>query len=329
MSFLRFADPIWFLLLLPLLAVLLVRRQDKNRPAVIFSSLRNLKKLPITKSQRLRRLLPAMFALGCLGLILALARPQSGREETSVRTDGVAIQLVVDRSGSMGKDDLDQDRFDRQVVTRLDVVKDVLVDFVEPGGDLPGRPGDLLGLVTFAGYVQAHAPLTLDHAALSRALKTVQIPPMTHRNDDVQSTAIGDGLVLALNRLREVEAKSKVIVLLSDGENTAGTSKPADGARLAKSDGVKVYTVGIGAGREMDEEALQEIATLTGGRYFRARSADGIRGVYAAIDDLERSEITSLSATRWTDHFQWPLGAGILLLFLYSLLMDTRFRSLP
>jgi Ca-activated chloride channel family protein len=238
MSAVRFADPLWLLLLLPLFGAVLVRMRDRGRAAIIFSSLEGLKNLPVTKAQHVRRLMPIVFGLAGLCSVVAMARPQSGREEVSVRSDGVAIQLLVDRSGSMAKEDLDPDHFDRHQVTRLDVVKEVLMDFVEPGGDLPGRPNDLLGLVTFAGYVQAHCPLTLDHSALAAVLTTVEIPPMTHRGDDVQSTALGDGLVVSLKRLSVFDAKSKVIVLLSDGDNTSGVAKPEDAAMIAAADGV-------------------------------------------------------------------------------------------
>lgn len=327
MDVMRLADPWWLLLAIPAAGAIWLRTREV--PSVLFSSLDGLRDLPATVALRVKRAMPLMFLAGLLFLLVAMARPQSGREDRTASTDGIAIQLVVDRSGSMSAEDLDPDRFDRRRVTRLDVVRDVLLDFIRPGGELPGRPDDLLGLVSFAGYAQVHCPLTLDHEALAGVLKTVEIPPLLFRGDDVQQTAIGDGLVLALNRLREIDAKSKVAVLLSDGENNAGMATPEEAARMAAADGVKVYTVGIGTGREMDEAALRRLAEATGGRYFRARSAEHLRGVYAAIDEMERSRITAVVSTRWRDRFPLFLATGLGILLLHRLLQDTRFRSLP
>lgn len=327
----RFADP-WWLALVPLVLIVLWRRRGK-RATVLYSSVAELAQLPRTFAQRIRRQLHFMELAGLLLIAVAIARPQSGREDSVVSTFGVAIELVIDKSDSMAANDLDPDVWDRRELTRLDVVRQVVADFVDPGGDLPGRPNDLLGLVSFAGFVQSHCPLTLDHAAFLQLLKDVQMPTVDRRdpaNREQLMTAIGDALVVAVDRLREAPAQSKVVVLLSDGESNIGEASPHAGAEAAKAAGVRVYTVGVGTpGKGLDEDTLREVAEFTGGRYFNARDAASLEQVYGAIDSLERSEITSTQFTRWREQFLPFLLSGLGLLVVHRILMDTRFRSLP
>ncbi|MEM7200052.1 MAG: VWA domain-containing protein [Planctomycetota bacterium] len=329
----RFADP-WFLALVPVIAWWLwLRARPSRRPAVLYSGVGPLKALPRSMAQRLKPLLPLLEGGGLVLLAVALARPQAGREDSVVSTYGVAVQLVIDRSNSMAELDIDPDPHDRQKVTRLDVVKSVVADFVDPDGDLPGRSNDLVGLVSFAGYVQANCPLTLDHAAFLQLLDDVTIPAVDQRDPtsrEMLMTAVGDALVIAVDRLREAPATSKVAVLLSDGKSNIGASRPRDGAEAARDAGVRVYTVGVGTpGQGLDEAALEEVAELTGARYFNARDAAGLRSVYEEIDKLERSEITSVQFTRWRERFLPFLLSGLAMLVLHRVLLDTRFRSLP
>lgn len=327
----RLADP-WWLCFAPLVFVVLSLRR-RRRATLLFSSVAELQRLPRTLAQRLKRALPWLEAMGLLALVVAMARPQSGREDSVVSSYGVAIELVIDKSQSMAEQDLDPDPWDRVALTRLDVVKAVVADFVDRGGDLPGRPADLLGLVSFAGWVQSHCPVTLDHEALLRLLKDVQMPNVDPRDPAAQEllrTAIGDGLVVAVDRLRDAPAKSKVVVLLSDGESNIGEASPRAAAELAKAAGVRVYTVGVGTPRlGLDEDTLRDVAELTGGRYFNARDAATLAGVYREIDALERSQIESRLFTRWSEHFLPFLLAGLAMLVLHRFLSDTRFRSLP
>lgn len=329
----RLADP-WWLTLVPLAAwVLWLRARPRRRQAVLYSSVADLKLLPRTLAQRVRSLLPLLEIAGLALLAVAMARPQSGREDSVVSTYGVAIQLVIDKSQSMAELDLDPDPWDRRQLTRLDIVKQVVADFVDPAGDLPGRESDLLGLTSFAGYVQSHCPLTLDHAAFLQLLENVEMPRVDPRDPASREqlmTAIGDALVTAVDRLDEAPAKSKIVVLLSDGESNIGEASPRAAAEAARESGIRVYTVGVGTPRQgLDEATLREVAEITGGRYFNARNAAALAGVYEEIDKLERSEITSVQYTRWRERFLPFLLAGLTCLVLHRVLLDTRFRSLP
>ncbi len=324
----RFEHP-WFLALLPLILGLFIWRGRRARPAVVFSSLDGVRDLPRTMAQRLKRVLPVMEMLGLLMLAVAMARPQSGREDISMSSHGIAVQLLIDRSDSMRAEDLDEDRWDRDRITRLDVVKDVVSDFIDEEGELPGRPRDLVGLVSFAGYVKTHCPLTLDHGLLLELLQAMNTPSAP-RGDELLMTAMGDALVIGVAHLDEVTAESKVLILLSDGRSNIGVTTPSVGADAAAEKGVKVYTVGIGTLRGgLDEPTLKLVAEKTGGRYFNARTASDLEEVYRTIDRLERSDIESFSATRWKDLFPAWLWIGVGLLVVHRALADTRFRGLP
>ena len=297
----------------------------------MFSSLDGLRGLPRTLHQRVRGFLPWLEVAGLLCLVVAMSRPQSGRADGTVTTRGIAIQLVIDRSDSMNAEDLDPDPNDHRRVTRLDVVKAVVEDFVDESGDLPGRPNDVVGLVSFAGYPKVHCPLTLDHQMLTGVLHDVEVPRITRREDkDLLMTAMGDALVMSVKHLDGIEAETKIVVLLSDGASNVGAATPAAGANDAADQGVKVYTVGIGTvGKGLDEDALKAVAARTGGQYFNARSAADLQSIYKQIDQLSRSDFEVFSDTDWDDRFPWYLVAGLLLLVVHRVLSDTRYRSLP
>jgi len=324
----RFADPL-VLVLLPLVVGLVWHRhRSRRRPAVLYSDVAPLRALPRTTASRVKALLPVLQVLGLCALVLAMARPQAGREERVVQSEGVAIQLVIDRSGSMLAEDLDPDPNDLRRLTRLDVVRDVVRDFVDDGGELPGRPADALGLVSFGSYVQVHCPLTRDHEAYLKLVEGVAVP--RRRDRELMHTAVGDALVTAVDRLSDVSADSKVVILLSDGESNTGEASPGVAAELARSEGVRVYPVGIGTVRQgLDEATLEEVAAVTGGRYFNARDAGGLRRIYADIDRLERTELPSVTYSHWDELFAPVLAAGIMLLLFHRVLEDTRFRTLP
>jgi Ca-activated chloride channel family protein len=205
-------------------------------------------------------------------------------------------------------------------------------DFIDTEGEIPGRPSDLVGLVSFATYVQSHCPLTLDHAALLDLLAGVEMPgnPRDPRDQELLKTAIGDALIVGVERLRDLDVESRVLVLLSDGESNVGEAKPVDGAEAAKEQGIKVYTIGVGTPSQgLDEDTLEEVAEVTGGKYFNARSATSLKRIYEEIDRLERSEIEAFQYTRWRERYPWFVLGGVVLLLLHRVLMDTRFRSLP
>lgn len=355
MSGFRFDSPFWLLLLLPLAAGFWWSERVRKRRAVLYSSALLVRDLPVTPAQRIYRRLPWLWLAGAVGVVLALARPQQGHEEFRVRAEGIAIQMCIDRSGSMQA--LDFELEDRRV-NRLVVVKKVFKDFVAGAEGLPGRPDDRIGLIAFGGFAEALCPATLDHTALLHILETVQIPaPIRDARgrivnerllEEEMATAIGDALTLGLERLRNDPAKSRILILLSDGENTAGVVPPEQAAEAARVLGVKVYTIGVGttgrvpfpatdeSGRtvmttqmvRLDEATLQKIAETTGGKYFRASDTESLVKVYAEIDALEKTATEGRLFTEYRELYPWALWPATALLLIECLLTATRFRTL-
>jgi Ca-activated chloride channel family protein len=230
--------------------------------------------------------------------------------------------------------------------TRLEALQDVFERFVLGGGGLPGRPDDAIGVVGFARYADTVCPLTLDKTNVAAVARSLEI--VTDRDED--GTAIGDALGLAVERLRKSPARSKIAVLLTDGVNNAGVESPVAAAELARTQGVKVYTIGAGTngfapirvpdpftGRtrlrqvavEVDEATLQDVAERTGGRFFRATDAQGLEDVYAEIDRLERTKITEERSRQYREHFDVPLALGLSLASAAWLARGALFPRLP
>jgi len=352
----RLAEPLWLLLLLPAAAVLVAAQRGTRRYSIVFSSLEGLRNLPRSLAQRLKRGLPAVRFLGLSLLVVSLARPQEGRAEFRVRTEGISMVMAIDRSGSMEALDF---QIEGKRQNRLEVVKNVFRDFVAGKGDLPGRPDDRIGLVVFGGFAEGVCPLTLDHGALLSILETVKIPKPIHDRqgnllnrdfyEEELATAIGDGLALAVERLQDIDARSKVVVLLSDGVSNAGIVSPLDAAQAAHALGIKVYAIGVGSNQpvpfptkdlfgrdqlvvrqvEFDETTLKTIAETTGGKYFNATDTDSLRGVCEEIDRLEKTETDSLLYTEYRELYDLSLVPGLLLLLLDFVLRCTRFSTLP
>jgi Ca-activated chloride channel family protein len=264
-------------------------------------------------------------------LTVALARPQSGREGREILSQGIDIVLVIDASSSMEATDLAE-------ISRLEVSKQVVADFAG------GRVNDRLGLVVFAGEAYTQCPLTLDYGVFLDFLKDVRIA-----EEDWDGTAIGTAIATAVNRLRDSDARSKVIVLLTDGLNNRGEVDPVTAARAAEAVGVRIYTIGAGSEGEIlrrvdgglfgprnvrvrveiDEETLRKVADLTGGRYFRATSEEKLESIYAEIGEMEKTEIKTRDYVNYTELFGLLLWSGILLLGVESLLTNTRLRRIP
>jgi Ca-activated chloride channel family protein len=352
----RFAAPYAFLLLMVLPAVAWAQLRARRTGAVRFPSLDRVATLRPTLRWRLRRLPLALRLAAAVLMIVALARPQVVTSETRISTEGIAVEMVVDRSGSMGAE-MD---FDGERMTRLDAVKRVFKEFVLGNDDtLPGRPNDLIGMVAFARYADTVCPLVRAHDALARFAETTRL--VQHRAED--GTAIGDALALAAARLRKAEEeirrredgpeddrfviKSKVIILLTDGRHNAGKTTPRQAAAIARDWGIKIYAIGMGggeafttirtplgamkvpAGGDLDEETLRAVADTAGGRYFAAADADGLRRVYAEIDRLEKSDIEALEFAQYDEAFPpYALAAGALLLA-EVLLACTWLRRVP
>lgn len=306
-----FADPFWLLLLLPL--AWLFRRRRENISIRMPQAENPQPDLSIRT--RLRGKLPYLRWIALSLLILAMARPQRKWEEEKIKADALDIVLSMDISPSMLSRDFDPDR--------LTVAKRVAADFVEK------RPHDRLGLVAFSAEAFTQCPLTTDR----RVVKTFINELAVGRLDD--GTAIGMGLATAVNRLKDSPSKSKIVVLLTDGENNAGYIAPLSAAEIAKTLGVRVYTVGIGtegvvmspaqrnqdgsysfAPRFMkfDTQLLEEIAAATGGKFYRAFSERDLEAIYAEIDRLEKTKIEVSTVKRSTDYFHWLIGAAVLLL---------------
>lgn len=336
----EFRQPVLLLCSLLAVPVYLWARSDGGR--VRFSSLRLLPQAAATWRIRLSVLPPIFLALAALALAIALAGPRAADRQTRVKKQGIALMMVIDVSGSMQALDLSEPERER---TRLDAVKEVTADFVRGGRGLPGRPDDLIGIVSFAGFADTRCPLTLDHENLLIAASQLQLA--TKPEED--GTAIGDGLGLALERLRESSAKSKVAILLTDGVNNRGDTSPQQAAELAATIGAKVFTVGAGTngmapvrvndpfGRsflqrmpvEIDEKMLKSIAERTGGRYYRVTDAQALERVYREIDALSRSEFIEQRYRQYHEYYPHALGLGLGLLALSLLLSGTLLRRLP
>ena len=279
---------------------------------------------------RLRNLLPILRALAFLALVIALARPQETLKEEEIKADGIDIVLVMDLSSSMLAQDFKPDR--------LEVSKTVAAEFVDK------RKYDRIGMAVFAGEAITQCPLTTDHEVVKQFLDMLECGLLE------DGTAIGNGLTTAINRLKDSEAKSKVVILLTDGDNNAGYVKPMTAAEIAREFDVKVYTIGVGsrgkalapvsrrsdgkyifglASVQIDEALLTEIAKMTGGRYYRADSAEKLERIYAEIDQLEKTEIEVTSIRRYKEEYYRFAFAGILFLFFEILLRYTVFRTIP
>jgi Ca-activated chloride channel family protein len=352
----RFQDPWWLLLLVPIIAAGVAVLWKRPTAAVLFSNVAMLRQLPVTWAQRVKRFLPWLFLLGLVALAVALARPQHGKEEFRVRAEGIAIEMIVDRSRSMLAMDF---HLENERANRLAVIKKVFRDFVLGDGQLAGRPDDAIGLVAFGGFAEPKCPLTFDHAALLNLLDDVKIPePIKNRRGEIinerllqeeGATAIGDAIAAAVERLKSVEAKSKIAILLTDGESNMGALEPLEAAKIAKTYGVKIYTIGIGTngpvpfpttdmfGRSvtinqvfpLDEKTLKTIAETTGGKYFNATNTESLKNVYAEIDKLEKTVSEGRRYTQYRELYGFALLPGLCLILLEIALVSTRFRTLP
>lgn len=322
-----FADPLYLLLLLPLIPWLIWQRR-RRKPRLPFPSLGSL--LPLSRS-RFAWVSRAGIAARCLALValvLALARPQGEEARKPKSSEGLDIVLIIDTSRSMEARDF---ILNGKRPSRLTVVKQVIANFVE------ARPNDRIGMVVFGTEAFTQAPLTLDHDVLQRFLERVQIGMAG------DATAIGDGLVTAVKRLKDIDAKSKVAILLTDGGNTAGRADPMAATAAAKAMGVKVYTVGVGGAEtavdsggarppqkaDFDSDLLKKVADATGGKFFSAGDTESLVKVYETIDQLEKTKIQVESFEQHDDRYVvyvWVAAFALMGEMAFAL---TRFRSIP
>jgi Ca-activated chloride channel family protein len=321
----NFAHP-WVLLLLLLLPLwpLWRRRQKQRLPAIPFSRAAALVAGPRT-GRPVVRLAPWLRALAVAGLLVALAQPRTGARAQNIDTEGIDIALVVDISSSMLSEDF-------QPQNRIEVAKDKVKRFVLE------RTNDRVGLIAFSGEALTQVPLTTDYPVVLAAIDNLQPGQLE------DGTAIGTAIVTAANRLRNAPGRSRVMVLLTDGENNRGSTDPRTAAQAAAAFGIRIYAIGVGTegmapvpvGRglfglryenrpvKIDEALLTEIATASGGRYFRARDAQALQNIYDQIDRLERSSVSAKSYVRYTERYRWPLAFAIGALMVELLLLAWR-----
>ena len=319
---------LWLLVLLPVAIWWYVVKQPKRLGSIRISSIAQVRTARSWKSMLLH--LPFVFRIvAMVCLIVALARPQTRNDEELVSGEGVDIVMCIDVSGSMLAQDF--------TPNRMEAAKEVAAGFIA------GRPTDRIGLVIFSGESFTLCPLTTDQAVLQAQIGNIQSGLLE------DGTAIGSGLATSVDRLRASKSKSKVVILLTDGENNGGQIPPVTAKELAKATGVRVYTIGVGtegyaqvpmqtAGgsvvmqREkvnLDEKLLTQIATETGGKYFRAKDNESLKNIYTEIDKLEKSKIEVTALKRYSEKF-FPLAlAAALFLLLEIILRYTVFRKFP
>ncbi len=329
--FYRFADPQYLLLLvaLPVLAWWYWRQRAKKGATIQYSHLGLIRAASRGKAGRYRDTLFGLRTAALAVTVVAFARPQSGVTGEEILTQGIDIILVLDISTSMLAEDLEPNR--------LEAAKQVAADFVA------GRRNDRIGLVAFAGDAYTQVPLTLDYAVVSSLIAELRIGLIE------DGTAIGMGLATGIKRLRDSDAESKVVVLLTDGQNNAGEIDPVTAAQMAQALGIRVYTIGAGTrgeapypvadpvfGRrrvnvrvDIDEASLREAADLTGGEYFRATDRESLERIYEEIDTLEKTEIEVERFTRYGELFHYPLLVGLLFVIAEVTLSHTVFRKVP
>lgn len=330
MSGLHFAYPqlIYLILLIPLMAGWYIFRQLKATPTIQMSGIQPFKGSPASWKNYLRHL-PFVLRQAVIALlIIVVARPQSSNSWENVTTEGIDIIISLDISGSMLAEDFKPNR--------LEASKAVATEFIA------GRPDDRMGLVVFSGESFTQCPLTTDHAVLMNLFQGIQSGIIE------DGTAIGLGLATSVSRLKDSDARSKVIILLTDGMNNRGEIAPVTAAEIAKTFGIRVYTVGVGSlgtapypfqtpfgmqyqnvKVEIDEGVLREIAGMTGGKYFRATNNQKLKEIYQEIDKLEKSRIDVKEINTKTEEYQRFLFPALLLLLLEIGLRLILFRRNP
>jgi Ca-activated chloride channel family protein len=331
-----FANP-WLLLLLLAIPVLAFLRGDLGgAPTVLFSSTGPLRSLGRRVQSRAGNFLTTLLSLALALLIIAMARPQHGKSFSQVEASGIDVMLVLDVSGSMIAEDYE---VGGKRASRIAVVKKSAEKFIED------RPNDRIGIIAFGSVPYLVSPLTLDHDWLQKNMDRVQIGLVE------DATAIGSGIASASNRLLgDKTAKSRVIVLLTDGENNSGKVSPLTAAEAAHALGIKIYTIGAGTdgnapvpvGKNMfgqtqyqlmrfpiDIEALKQIAKIGNGQFFRATDTATLESVYKQIDQLEKTTVQLKQYQQYNDLYPWFLGAGVAVLLIQTALGQTLWRRLP
>jgi Ca-activated chloride channel homolog len=326
----KFANPafLWLLLFLPAIGYYLWRRRKKMNVVLQFSSLQVFDRIPITIRERMKYV-PIGLRITAIALfIIALARPQSISDKQNISTEGIDIVLELDLSGSMLAEDFNPNR--------IDAAKQVASEFID------GRTNDRIGLVVFSAESFTQCPLTTDYPVLKSLLRDVKNGMIA------DGTAIGLAIANGVNRLKDSKAKSKVMILLTDGVNNRGEIDPITAARIATTYGIRIYTVGVGARGEapypvqtmfgirrqmipvdLDEKVLTQVADMTGGKYYRATDNRKLKAIYKEIDQLERTKIEVMAYKRYSELYGRWLIAGIIAFILEIVLTSTFLRKNP
>lgn len=325
-----FAYPwvLYFIMIVPILITWYIWQGRKKQAAITYSSLKMFEKIPATFRERLRHLPFVLRMLALIFLIIALARPQNFSAGQSINTEGIDIAMVLDISGSMLAEDFKPNR--------LEAAKNVIDNFVS------ARTTDRIGLVIFSREAFTQCPLTIDYSVLRNLLGDIR----TGMIED--GTAIGNGIANGINRLKDSDAESRVIILLTDGVNNAGEVDPISAAEIASTFGIRIYTIGVGTRGEapypvqtpfgtryqmvpveIDEVILKKIADITGGEYFRATNNRALEEIYNKIDKMEKTKIEITSYRNAKELFAGWLSIGFILLLLELLASKTILRKLP
>ena len=327
----RFAEPLFFLLLL---LVPFVPLGGGGGARIRYSHIASFRGLLDSQKWHPRMALPVLRMLALVAVICALARPQAGKVFSQVRSEGLDIVMALDMSGSMKAMDFTRGK---ERVSRVAILKEVVGSFIEK------RPNDRIGLVVFGEEAYVQCPLTLDHGIVLDFVKQVDVGAA-----GADATAIGDAIAVSVARLKDLKAKEKILILSTDGENNAGRISPLVAADIAKSLGIKIYTIGIGSkgaapilvntvmgptyqymNFSIDEELLTQIAQKTGGRYYRATDTKRLEEIYNDIDKLEKTEIKVKQYTEYDELFSYALLLGIVLLLTEIALGNTLLRKIP
>lgn len=325
-----FASPYYLILLVLIVPIIIwyIFKQKKSAPTIQISTLQSFGKKTISFKNILKHVLFAFRILCFTFLVIALARPQSTNSWQNTTTEGIDIMISMDISGSMLAEDFKPNR--------LEAGKNIAAEFIN------SRPNDRMGLVVFSGKSFTQCPLTTDHAVLINLFKSIKFGMI----DD--GTAMGEGIATAINRIKDSKAKSKTIILLTDGVNNAGSIAPITAAEIAKTYGIRIYTIGVGSmgqapypfqtqfgtqmqmiNVEIDEPVLKQIAQMTDGNYFRATNNEKLRAIYKEIDKLEKTKIAVKEYRKHKEEFFPFVLIAVLFLFFELLLKFTLLKKIP
>lgn len=330
MNGITFSNPnaFWILLVVPIYVAWYIWNRKKQNATLQFSTLKPFEGMKRSWKSYLRHLPMVLRMMALIAVVAVIARPQSSNSYRDEKTEGIDIVMALDISGSMQAIDFKPNR--------LEAAKDVGIKFVS------SRPNDNIGLVIFAGESFTQCPLTTDHTALTNLFNDVRMGMLE------DGTAIGMGLATSVSRIKDSKAKSKVIILLTDGCNNRGDITPQKAAEIAQTFGVRVYTIGVGTRGtaqvpvqtafgvqyvdqevKIDEELMQQIAEMTGGKYFRATNKKSLEAIYEEIDQMEKTILDVREYTKKTEEYLPFAIAATLLLLLEVVLRNTILRTLP